>query len=891
MNDESAGQGPPASLTRATDEFRRLVDELQYLINRSRRRPWRLPLICLASAGSATDADGGDPVDEVRRLLDCDGRQVPHAALDEADDLTTFVSQAYEELSKRRFAVKPLRFHHYRLLRRIMAIDLSDVDVEKRERVLARRLIFNPDGWIERNPWLTKMPDRLQRFLGFLAAFLAVFPAPAWQLANWRRANWLMHQPFARPAKSGNFPSFAVRLTAGQRHRENATEIRLLLVNAFLQDLRRAYSQLRGPRRTAYPVILINDVPSGSAAEIFLRAVNEIRNKVGGDPLLVVAGIRRSESREALPADLSTARTIALEHFPRDLATWQQNVDDSGRSLRGPAWYLLVDIPPRRPTPPPCLRPRRPSRLAHPLTATTLSVLLAAAVALISVPIMKERVAAAQAGCDAGLAQEDQVSLADGQCIGFSETGRVLFGTSKTVQALQSKIFEENGVAHDHWADRRNRPIITLVYLTSFTRPDGDRPDQETFIAEREGLKGMLYAQQRANLEADSSPTSPYVQVLVANAGDEAAYADEVVTMIIERAKSDKQIVAIVAAVDSRTKPVAALHRLGDAGLPVITPTMSADGIDAGASLFLQVAAPVTVEATLVHHYVTRILKLGNLINYYTHGKHEQRSDKSDLYVESLRTALAHSFGEKHYRDYFWSSGSSLSSACRKDAVIFFGGRYSQLADFIGRIHKDCSGKMPAVVADGSAARYMANLRERATAPQNMALAFISSGYLGTCAVIRESALPAVKRHSERQNYLQDIGSECGNEFAGQAAGWSALTYDSTRMIIRAMQDNAQLFTAGGTKGEWQPGTVQPQTLYAQMRRWTVRHPYEGVTGPISFDDEHGGVAANRYLAILCATSVQRAYRGKGDLPKLVDAVGSAYTTDSTAPGKPCAPA
>lgn len=67
-----------------------------------------------------------------------------------------------------------------------------------------------------------------------------------------------------------------------------------LLVNAFLEDLRRAYWlrpwHLFRRRRMTYPILLLDNITADNGGYLLLRLVNDIRNQVGlFDPLLVVA--------------------------------------------------------------------------------------------------------------------------------------------------------------------------------------------------------------------------------------------------------------------------------------------------------------------------------------------------------------------------------------------------------------------------------------------------------------------------------------------------------------------------------------------------------------------------------------------------------------------------
>jgi hypothetical protein len=563
--------------------------------------------------------------------------------------------------------------------------------------------------------------------------------------------------------------------------------------------------------------------------------------------------------------------TVPLAECHRALAKTQPSQAhlDASAVCELPATSRLIEI----------VSPPRPRRRPGLLVPALAAVLVAAIVALIGISVGGRRFDIAPADCRGGSDGQAQVSFDGGQCVGLTGTDSVVFGADAKVRSLQAEIFAENAAAGDRWARHDDRPIVTIVYLTSFALSD-----EHDFVAEREGLLGAWYAQRRANQEAQRNPTTPYVQILVANAGVEGAFADQVVTRILDRFAVDKQIIAVVATIDSRAASVAALRRLGDAGLPVMSPTMSADGLGDQIPLFLQLAAPTSVQADLVHHYATHVLKVNTLTNYFTYGRRGVQAKGSDLYVDTLRSDLAKDFGPGRYRERLWSSGTSLSADCRNNSVIFFGGRYTEFAAFLAQIGHDCEGRMPAVVADGSVARFMANADKRKAAPAGLAVAFVSGGYLGSCAVLGEQGLPAANRHLERQNYLLDVGGDCDRNPAGQIAGWSALTYDAARLLTRAMQENTATIRAPGGPRPWQAGLIQPASLYQRIRHWSDAAPYNGVTGPISFN------GADRYAAMVCARNVQGAYRTAADTPHLVDSVGAAYLTDPRASGERCRP-
>jgi hypothetical protein len=421
------------------------------------------------------------------------------------------------------------------------------------------------------------------------------------------------------------------------------------------------------------------------------------------------------------------------------------------------------------------------------------------------------------------------------------------------------------------------------LYLATLTRPDSTTND-ETFDAEREGLEGMAAAQARANREADLDPASPYLRVIVANAGQEAQHAADTVDLLRGLAHDDPTLIGVVASVDSRTRPQRALKALNDLGLPIITPTTSADGIGNGLDLYLQIAAPNVDQARMVRHYVTETLGKQDLVNYYTAGTGEKANEDDDLYVKTLRADLEHEF-PGHYQDKFYQPGASVTDICSDvfGGAVFFGGRYTEFHRFIERVYSDCNGKLPVVIADDSVSRYMVNRDARKTAPTNLPLAFVAKGALASCSRLAHAT------DAERRNFLTDITdvlTRCGNESVDDpVGGWSALTYDATRVLLRATKNLVGQLPPSN-KQPWDPSKVTRTAVYNEARRWTDRNPYQGVTGYLEFDAH--GVAHNKYQSLLCSPNIHDAYRTIADIPYEVDQEGAVYSGELKPDGRSC---
>jgi hypothetical protein len=111
------------------------------------------------------------------------------------------------------------------------------------------------------------------------------------------RYRWFMRQPHLAPDLSRTFVRFAGRLADWEA--ENPEYVARLLVNAFLEDLRRDYRMqwwnVARSRRMTYPVLLLDDDALAGGGDILLWLVNEIRNQTGlFDPLLIVGAGRRN---------------------------------------------------------------------------------------------------------------------------------------------------------------------------------------------------------------------------------------------------------------------------------------------------------------------------------------------------------------------------------------------------------------------------------------------------------------------------------------------------------------------------------------------------------------------------------------------------------------------
>ncbi|TWH68108.1 ABC transporter substrate-binding protein [Micromonospora olivasterospora] len=454
-----------------------------------------------------------------------------------------------------------------------------------------------------------------------------------------------------------------------------------------------------------------------------------------------------------------------------------------------------------------------------------------------------------------------RTAVRDGQCVGYSDHERQLFSSDESLRDVQRKIFDQNREVEAAWRVRKDRPRVTLVYFGSLTKPDA-LPGEETFAGEREELQGMAAAQRRAYLEANEYPAYPYLRIVVANAGQEMRYSADVVRMLSALAEEEPTVLGVVGLVESRKAVQDAIRALGRLDLPVLAPTLSADGIADASSRYLQISAPNRDEATLVHEHVTRVLGKKKLFNYYTFGSADpDEGAQNDLYVNTLRDGLRDRFGEGNYQETYWRNGVDLASVCAdrfRDGVVFFGGRYSEFGAFVSRLAQACSGRVPQLIGDDSVNRYLANTAARVVAPDNLPLAYVSKGELAYCNRLVGA------NDTERKLFLNDVRtvlSMCSsNTPIGERVG---LAYDATRLHLAAVQT-----LAGSAGREWDPTAVSPTTVYLAIH--DVANPYyRGVTGLLRFDAN--GIAVRKRLTLLCVPNIKEAFNSPSYVPREID--------------------
>ncbi|SCG81130.1 type 1 periplasmic-binding domain-containing protein [Micromonospora rifamycinica] len=837
-----------------------LLALLTRLLRRPRRDDRRLPVLWLVRA-----ATGGDPGLLLRRFVGRGaGRQVPHAVLDLAArpdlaDVPALLRELRRQLSLEAFGAARLRFRHYPLADWLMQQTLEvGVDGAGSGRAnLVRRLRDRRGQRPVEEPQVSGesgVGTALQVLLWLLRRAV---PSVVFRIAVSGRVpavgsqyRWFMRQQYLAPRQSVTFLGFAERLTAGWRDGEQPAQVDKLLLHAFLEDLRQAYRRrVWRPgdwRRTAYPVLLLDGVTVGGVGHTLVRLLNDVRNETGrNDPLLVVA-----LAAEPPP---ETPGTRPLREADKACDEWAEAVSETRRLRRPAAWLVVLRpdaddaTPPRGAVPPALVAPDPPWWSRRFLPAAVVLVLLA------GVGVWAD--SRWTTDCHPALAGQVRVRLIAEECVGYSDHAAQVFNSEpgqERLRAVQRRIFAQNRAAEEVWrrSDHR-RPYLTLVYLGTLTG-NRTRPDEESYVSEREELEGLATAQYALLKESAAADGAALLHVVVANGGRQMRHAGPAVAMLEELAHDDPTVLGVVGLVESRASTASALRELNRVGLPVLAPTLSADRMSQNSSLYLQVSAPNADQARMIEVYARQVLRVTEAHVYYTTG--ERSSLTEDLYVGTLVDGLRQRFGTRLTRLDEWSVGRRLTSECGYQGVLVFAGRWSEFDGFL-RALKECGGNPPRhLVGDDSVNRYMANPGLRVNAPGNLPVTYVSKAALATCAVLRAAQAAG---DDARGSFLNWVGSadlldppRC-RDGAGVPVGERvSLAYDAAMMMVRAVESLAARLRHADPGWRWDPHAVNPVGVHAEVLRQNAATGYPGVAGVIRYAPDSGEPVAKR-LALL----------------------------------------
>jgi len=656
---------------------------------------------------------------------------------------------------------------------------------------------------------------------------------------------WLLNQPYLAAGDPGSFLGFAERIAsaladvkdgrraAAQGTSEAPDQLLMLLVNAFLEDIRRAYRRRiwrpRTARRTVYPVVLVDNISRQNGGYLLFKAINDVRNDTGAfDPVLFVSGSFRvpPRAREREEKDVEE-KTLSSYRADAAYKAWKANLEVSSRRREPTAWYMAIKVPDSagedswdhvR-----LEMPRAPLWSRRSVLAAVVLLLVTGAVWFGGAQI--------NAHCGYTILNENFATLElleDGQCVGVSSERIQLTGHARAGQndaddlqrfdAAQNAILERNDAVAEIRARAPERPYMTLVYLSAFST------DRYTLASEQERLMGVAARQ----LEALDSGQGPLVRILFANGGDEMQAGERVAGMIRELAEDDSSIVGVIGLALSREETVTAVRAVGDAGLPMIAATLSADEMPDASDLYFQVSPQNSRQVDIVARHMRRTGPQVNRVRVV------YSNESADIYSGNLKevatkvftdygyTVTAHPFAASRSRGVDAQTMGEELCGTPADEVIFFAGRPADFGSMMPAVGRCPQSDRPRIIANDDVARYVADsdLLSRINVP----FEYVSFG-LG--------APDCSGDHGLYRNMLKIFEDACAPGRNPSLDGHAALAYDAMSTFIDAAPPNRT------------PTAVQLVSEFYDTE-------FSGASGIIDFKNSTTrGIPADKFIAVM----------------------------------------
>ncbi|WP_460070794.1 hypothetical protein [Streptomyces sp. YKOK-I1] len=403
-----------------------------------------------------------------------------------------------------------------------------------------------------------------------------------------------------------------------ERARQFYLELRTL---ALLDDLRHNFRPrpvLRVRRHATPPVVFVPRACPANGGITLLRVISDVRSRRSElDPLLVIAGLTRADEAELHVRRVVPPAFTDAEADPDPSALYWAWVRDHLRVGQSPSvaaslpWVLSIRLPAsllgstgtQAHDASPIGPPRWVRGAPRLLAALVVTGMLTGAGVLAG---------AQPENCDDRRlhAFDRATEVVGGECVGLSD-GTVVFGPDGGVR-LDGRTSDRPGdgkgaagtglpqlmrrVAAEN-EDARSGPHVVVFYVGELTT--GGRKQAATALNGLRELAGVHAKQKAVNARDGAGEAGrPKVVVEVANGGRLMERQDKAVTRVIDYAHAHPdEVLGVVGFSRDDEDTEGSVRRLRDAGLNVLAPQNSDDGLAAGYANYFGLAATNREEA------------------------------------------------------------------------------------------------------------------------------------------------------------------------------------------------------------------------------------------------------------------------------------------------------
>jgi hypothetical protein len=665
-----------------------------------------------------------------------DERQTCAADSDEPSCNSTrmLLDSVVADLSQSSGRGRPLKFHNYSLavwleslLANRTAAYQADQSAQRVDKELKK---FFRERYKLKSDTTKAEISLIDSFPWWVRFLVLLFPPLGIRLmqAFWRPPKWTARNRISARHVSDSFRGLARKfMEQGSKERDHGIqrdEVAQLLVDAFLEDLRRSYRRITllgfGRRRTAYPVLLIDKIRPATAGLHLLEAISDswtenLRNNTGPGrqprqysyfhPLLIIAqgdtsALDSISSGHYVLEDRNSIYPAADFEFAYNI--WHKSLTDRNRT-----WFLPIEVLHGSPV----RGGIRTEIISIPTPAAPASVMSFIAAAVFISGIGFSMYSTYYTHCGSWYwepqLERKELTVDRTQCIGLGPSNHRFFRDlgdvygidqelANSLQEVEAKLHQTNELAV------KDPKHLTIVYMSELSSEH-----VSDYRTELESLRGIAVAQEETRRDRP-------VRILLANAGDGMDYGGFAAEAVAKEARRDESLVAVIGLGISRQGTRDAILRLAQSSIPTIGTLLSATDLATKTSTYYHQVGPTNArEAAVSAFYAKNQLAAQNATVFYS-------GDRYDLYSNDLKNQAKIAFEAQGmtvitqpYRIKLGDDGDDIRllgrSACAvgPNGVVFYAGRAEHLSSLLRGMQSACEGNYPKLLGGDSLTRFV----------------------------------------------------------------------------------------------------------------------------------------------------------------------------------------
>ena len=391
-----------------------------------------------------------------------------------------------------------------------------------------------------------------------------------------------------------------------------------------------------------------------------------------------------------------------------------------------------------------------------------------------------------------------------------------------------------------------NDPYITVIAGVAFDSGASGGSDGVADAEARYEMQGIYLAQQRFNNAAATNPGHLHLRVLILNSGSSPSDAQLASTLMLDQIqRGNVQHIVGVIGWPASNQTRLAMAALGASGMPVITPTASANNLEDTAGNFYSLVPSDAQQAVDLADAAVNNLQAHRILVVYDPSD-QQGSDSATIFSNHVISAYGATTTILNRVSYDAASAQDASAFKQVAATAM-----TQNADLIYMVGDQRAAVLLADAVNQQATGAYSLLPHILVGPQLVMAPFFGVGndpgalaaradpaalsllYVATLADIGQwqalnMAPPDVRAFSDGFSTL--FKGFWGAGGLSQPVALSILSYDATNLLLAAVAANVKT-----TKTGVQIPTAQQITI--ALGAFTARQPFVGLGGAVAFSN------------------------------------------------------